>query len=357
MNSKIYLAALHFTWISGRKLVSIFENNENYKDFYENLSFKTLKSFFKDDEIEKILERKNKLEISKLEKKLNEKNVEIITFKDENYPKLLKEIANPPYLLYVRWKIDNSPKIAVIWSRKMTSYWENVIERIVPGISKYFTIVSWWAMWCDSKAHIETLKNNSKTIAVIWTWIDIDYPVYNKKLYDEIIEKWWWIISIFPIWEPGNIYNFPIRNEIISWLSKWVLVIEAQEKSGTLITVNLALEQGKDIFAIPGDINKANSIWCNNLIKNWNAKMVAIVDDILEEYNISLKTSEKTQNKQEFANDTEKSIYEVLLLESFTVDDLMQKLWLKLSEISVNLSMLEIRGIIKKWINWKYEIV
>lgn len=352
----LYLVALHSIWISQRKLSVIFEKSENYKEFYEKINFSNLKSFFNEKEIEKILERKLQIDLNKINKIIHEKNVEIITIKDEKYPKLLKEIANPPYFLYVRWQIDNSPKIAVIGSRKMTSYWENAIWKIIPTLSKYFTIVSWWAMWCDSEAHIETIKNEWKTLAIIWTGIDIDYPTFNKKLYDEIIKKWWWIISIFPLWEPGNVYNFPIRNEIISWLSVWVLVIEAQEKSWTLITVNLALEQWKDIFSIPWDIFRTNSLWCNNLLKNGNAKMVTCSEDILEEYNINtLNTSQKTE-KISFVNELESIIYETLLLESFSVDDLMKKLNLWLTDLSVNLSMLEIRWIIKKWEWGKYEV-
>lgn len=352
----LYLVALHSLWISQKKLSQIFENNENYKDFFEKISFSSLKSFLSEKEIEKVLERKLQIDLGKIDKILTEKNVKIITINSEFYPKILKEIATPPYFLYVRWKIDNSPKIAVIWSRKMTSYGENAIERIVPWLSKYFTIVSWWAMWCDSEAHYQTLKNDWKTLAIIWTWIDIDYPSFNKKLYDEIINKWWWVVSIFPLWEPWNVYNFPIRNEIISWLSSWVLVVEAQEKSWTLITVNLALEQGKDIFAIPWDINKANSLWCNNLIKNGNAKMVTCTQDILEEYNINTLNITEKQEKITFTNELESMIYETLLLESFWIDDLIKKLDLWLSELSVTLSMLEIRWVVKKWEWGKYEI-
>nr|MDD3720733.1 DNA-processing protein DprA [Candidatus Gracilibacteria bacterium] len=352
----LYLVALHSIGISQRKLSVIFEKSENYKEFYEKINFSNLKSFFNEKEIEKILERKLQIDLNKINKIIHEKNVEIITIKDEKYPKLLKEIANPPYFLYVRGQIDNSPKIAVIGSRKMTSYGENAIGKIIPTLSKYFTIVSGGAMGCDSEAHIETIKNEGKTLAIIGTGIDIDYPTFNKKLYDEIIKKGGGIISIFPLGEPGNVYNFPIRNEIISGLSVGVLVIEAQEKSGTLITVNLALEQGKDIFSIPGDIFRTNSLGCNNLLKNGNAKMVTCSEDILEEYNINtLNTSQKTE-KISFVNELESIIYETLLLESFSVDDLMKKLNLGLTDLSVNLSMLEIRGIIKKGEGGKYEV-
>lgn len=356
MSDLIHLAYLHSLWISQKKLSLIFENTENYKDFYEKLSYGTLKPYCTEKEIISILWKKEKVDFDKIEKIIKEKQVDIITIKDTRYPNLLKEISNPPYLFYLRWLIDNSPKIVIIWSRSMTSYGKKVIEKLVPGLSKYFVIVSWWAFWCDSQAHIQTLLNNWKTIAVIWTWIDIDYPIQNKKLFDDIVEKNWWIISIFPIWEVANTYNFPIRNEIVSAISSWVVVIESGEKSGTLITANLALEQGKDVFAVPWDLYKSNSIWCNNLIKNWNAKMITTVEDILEEYNIKTNFETNQSKNIDLWNNIEKIIYDILLLESFDTDDLVKKSNLSLFEISTNLSMLEIKWIIKKSINWKYEI-
>ncbi len=356
MSEVIYLVYLHSLWISQKKISQIFENKKNYKEFYENLNYKNLKSYLSEKEITSIISKKESTNFEKINKIIKDKCVEIVTINDDWYPILLKQISNPPYFLYVRWKIDNSPKIVIIWSRSMTNYWKKVIEKLIPGLSKYFVIVSWWASWCDSEAHIQTLLNGWITIVVIWTWIDLDYPGTNTKLFNDIVEKKWWIISIFPIWEIANPYNFPIRNEIVSAISSWVIVIESGEKSGTLITSNLALEQWKDVFAIPWDLYKSNSIWCNNLIKNWNAKMVTCTEDILEEFNIKTKFDETKIQNIELWNNIEKVIYDILLLESLNTDDLVEKSNLTLNEISTNLSMLEIKWIIRKSINWKYEI-
>lgn len=356
MSELIYLAYLHSLWISQRKLLQIFETKENYKEFYEKLNHNSLKPYYSEKEISNILSKKDIINLDKINKILNDKSVKIITINDHWYPDLLKQISNPPYLLYVRWKIDNSPKIVIIWSRNMTSYGKKIIEKLIPWLSKYFVIVSWWASWCDSEAHIQTLLNGWKTIVVIWTWIDLDYPGTNTKLFNDIVEKNWGIISIFPIWEIANPYNFPIRNEIVSAISSWIVVIESGEKSGTLITANLALEQWKDVFAVPWDLYKSNSIWCNNLIKNGNAKMVTNTEDILEEYNIKTIFNETIIKNIVLWNNVEKVIYNILLLESLDTDDLVRKSSLTLNEISTNLSMLEINWIIKKSINWKYEI-
>ena len=356
MWEKLYLVMLHKIWISHKYFHIIFKTNSNYKNFYENIWSKNLKSFwFWDKQICFILENKNKYSFLYLEKKLDERNVRIVTILDEEYPEYLKEIPNPPYLFYIRWKINNLPKISVVWARRITSYWENAIEKIVSNISNNFIIVSGWATWCDTAAHICALNNWNKTISIIWTWIDIDYPVDNKKLYDKIVLAWWAVISIFPISEVGNSYNFPIRNEIVAWLSVWILAVEAKEKSWTLITSYLALDMWKDLFVVPWDIFKLNSQWCNSLIKKWMAKLVTCADDILSEYNF-ITNIDKKINKIKFSDKIEEEIYKFLILESLTIDELIKKTNLDLKTISFKVSMMEINNILKKTIWWKYEI-
>ena len=368
MKNKIYLALLHSLGISHKKFHKIFTKNlfeendsENkYKDFYENIKSWFLEwHWFKVEEIKNILIRKEKILFSDLEKKLNSRNVKIITVEDEEFPEELQNIPNVPYLLYVRWNISTWPKIAVVGSRNITSYWKKVIEKIVPEISRYFTIVSGWAFWCDTFAHIEAIKAWNKTISVIWTSIIEDYPVWNKKMYDDIIEKWWAIISIFPLFVPWSSYNFPVRNEIVAWLSVWTLVVEARDKSWSLITARLALDLWKDLFSIPWEIFKSNSTGCNNLIKSGEAKTVLSCFDILEEYNFSKKIWKNDENKKDkidFKDEIEKDIYNSLLLEWFTIDDLAKKLKLDITTISFKISMLEINWLIKKTLWWKYEV-
>jgi len=352
----LYLACLHKIWINQKKLFEIFKENNNYKKFFLNIWVKNLEKYlFTQKQIDYILENKNKINIWKIKEKLKERKVQIITINNKKYPNLLSQIFNPPYFFYLRWKIDNKPKISVVWTRKISLYWKKIIEKIIPELSNFFDIVSWWAAWCDSYAHEICLKSWNNTICVIWTWIDIDYPVWNKKLFDKIIEKWWWIISIFPIWEVWNPYNFPIRNEIVAWISLWTLIIEWKMKSWTSITANLALEMWKDLFAVPWDIFKINSFWCNNLIKNWNAKLISQVDDILEEYNLKIKN--KKIIKPIFSNKIEEKIYNIILIENLTIDELIKKTWINLWDLILNLTNMEIKNMAKKTIWWKYEII
>lgn len=355
MEEGIYLAGLHYVGISQKKLHQIFEKKENYKYVYDSLSLSFLKKYlFSNKQIEYILERKMKLKLDFIKNKLEKRKVKIVTIFSKKYPDLLKQISNPPFLFYLRWKIDNSPKIAVIWSRKMTSYWKQVIKKIIPNVSRYFTIVSGGASGCDTQWHITAMKNWNKTISIIWTWIDIDYPVWNKKLYDSIVDSCGWVISIFPVNEVWNPYNFPVRNEIVAWLSIWVYVIEAKAKSWTLITSNLALENWKDLFATPWGIFNINSEWCNNLIKNWCAKIVTNSEDILEEYNIN--SIKKISKIKKFACKIEEEIYNQLMLESFTIDDLFKKLKIDIKTLALKLSLMEVNSLIKKWIWGKYEV-
>jgi len=365
MENKLYLAVLHSLWISHKKLHFIFKDNlfkqnKNYKEFYEKLDNIILKEYwFREEEINSILKRKKELKINFIENKLQERDVAIIICDEETFPEELKNISNSPYLIYVRWKIPKWPKIAVVGSRNITSYWKKIIENLIPDISRYFIIISGWAYWVDTQAHLKTLDCWNKTIAVIWTSISEDYPTGNKKLYDEIIKNSWAIISIFAIGIPWNAYNFPIRNEIVAWLSSWVVIVEAREKSWSLITSKLALDLWKDLFAVPWEVFKSNSVWCNNLIKNWEAKLVTCSLDILEEYNFSNnKKLDNNSEKQkvEFQDELEEKIYNALLLEWFTIDELVKKFNLDISTISFKLSILEINWVIKKTLWWKFEV-
>jgi DNA processing protein len=258
--------------------------------------------------------------------------------------------------LYVRGVLWTWPKIAFVWSRKVSTYWNRAIESLVPEVSRYFTIVSGGAYWCDTLAHVQALDAGNKTVSVVWTSICEDYPQWNKWLYDRIVANGWAVVSIFPLWVPGSGYNFPIRNEIVAWLSVGTVVIEAQKKSGSLITAQLCLDLWKDLFAVPWEIFKINSAGCNNLVKKWEAKMVTNSLDILEEYNLWSSWALWAQEKIEFDDELEEKIYNCLLLESFTGDDLARKLWLDISSLCFKLSMLEIRGFIKKTLWWKFEV-
>lgn len=357
MDEKIYLAALHKIWINQKKLNFIFKDNQNYKWFFEKINYNSLIFlWFTQKQISYILEKKKGINLNEIKQILENRKVSIITRFDSKYPKNFLNLYSPPFLLYIRWKINNSKKLSFIWSRAITWYWKKIIENFLPTVWKYFEIVSWWALWCDTYSHKIALENNIKTISIIWTWIDIDYPASNYKMYNEIVFRWWAVISVFPIQETWKPYNFPIRNELVASLSKWIVIVEAKEKSGTLITAKIGLDLWKDIFVVPWDIFKLSSTWCNNLIKKWEAKAVFSTNDILEEYNINplIKNKEKQIS---FVDNIEKQIYDLLLTEWLNIDQISEKLNQNITVISFKTSILEINNLIKKKQNWNYEII
>lgn len=352
-----YLALLHKIWFTHKNLFEIFSmKNLDFKLFYENLSFENLKKYkISENKILQILGNKKNLDEKNIFEKIDKLQVKIITFFDDDYPENLKNIFNPPFLIYVRWDLSWN-FLAFVWSRDISSYWKKIIEKFTPEVWKYFWIISWWAAWCDAYSHKISLENNIKTIAIFWTWIDVFYPEFNKNLFEEILKKWWALVSCFPIWEPGNKYNFPIRNEIVAWWSKWVFIVEAKHKSWSLITANLALDLWKDLFTSPWDIFRQNSTWCNELLLKWEAKMVLTSKDILSEFNINPKNIEK--NKEIiFNDDLEKDIYNILLNEPLNIDQISSKLQIDISTSSLKISFMELSMLIKKWDNWKYEII
>ena len=201
------------------------------------------------------------------------KGIEIKTIKitDEKYPKLLKEIYDPPKCLYTIGNIEifNNLSIAIVGCRDATDYGRKATKYFAYNLAKEnVTIISGLAKGIDSFAHIGTLQAKGKTIAVVGNGLDIIYPKENEQLAKEIIKNGGAIISEYPIGTQPKKEHFPARNRIISGLSTGVIVVEAKEKSGALITADFAVEQGRNVYAVPGNINSLNSVGTNNLIKD-----------------------------------------------------------------------------------------
>lgn len=212
--------------------------------------------------------------------------IEIISIQDKEYPRVLRNIYDPPVSLYIigNKQILNNDSIAIIGCRECSQYGSNVAKELAYNISKQkINIVSGLAKGIDSMAHKGTILAKGKTIAVLGNGLDTIYPAENAELAKEIIKNGGAIISEYPLGEKPQKQNFPERNRIVSGMSKGIIVVEAKEKSGTLITVDFALEQGRDVFVVPGNINQENSKGTNDLIKQ-GAKIITHYKDVLEEY-------------------------------------------------------------------------
>lgn len=292
--------------------------------------------------------------------KLQKENVNVVTLDDARYPKLLKEIHLPPFILYYKGNLDylHEQALAVVGTRKVSSYGKIITEQIVGELTRQdLIIVSGLAEGVDSIAHETAVENNKTTIAVLGSGLAREniYPSFNRQLADQIVDNNGLIISEFPLSMLPLRHNFPIRNRIISGLSLGTLVVEAGESSGALITAAFALEQNREVFAIPGSINSPMSIGTNNLIKR-GAKLVQSAEDIFEELN--LKELKQFKNAESAIPDSpeEATITKHLENEPLHINEIMKRTDLTMREVNATLTLLELKGRIRNLGNCTYFI-
>ena len=282
-------------------------------------------------------------------------NIKILTLLDGDYPENLKNIYDPPPVLYLKGNLPQKKSIAIVGTRSASHYGLEVAERFAFELSALgFTIVSGMAEGIDTAAHKGALRAGCSTVAVFGCGLDIIFPPSNRELASQIFERGA-IVSEFPMNTPPDKWTFPKRNRIISGLSLGVIVVEGHYDSGAMITAKQALEQGREVFAVPGLIDSQKSKGPHWLIKQ-GAKLVETVDDVLEELKMILP---EMQNRREiigskpgrdFSNLSEKEIMlvEALSNEPVHIDLLSSKTKLPINEISSFLSMLEIKGFVKQ---------
>ncbi len=326
---------------------SINEIINSFIEYEMNLEFLSEK-----DKI-KIKDCINSNKLDKIKSQIEKKNIKIITKFDRSYPEKLKYIDNSPYILYTRGKIENlnsiDRNISIVGSRKATNYGKWVCEKFSKELTlKEITITSGMALGIDSIAHKTCISNNGRTVAVLGSGVDTVYPKRNKKLYEEIMIDGL-IVSEFPIGSTAMPYNFPVRNRIISGLSDGVLVVEASNRSGTLITATYAGEQNKEVFAVPGNIDNYLSKGTNQLIRE-GAKITTGIEDILEElnWNDNQKNKKDLQLNYDKYDKVEVNILELLREGSKNIIELSEKINIKQQDLLSKLTILEMQGIISQ---------
>ncbi|HBR02515.1 MAG TPA: DNA-protecting protein DprA [Ruminiclostridium sp.] len=293
---------------------------------------------------------------------LCEKNkIKIVTIADDEYPEMLKYIPSPPLLLYIRGSIPKANAIAVVGSRKASGYGIETAVKMAADLSAAgILVVSGMARGIDTAAHCGALNAGGQTVAVLGCGVDQSYPPENKALMERIILSGA-VISEYPPGSPPAISHFPARNRIISGMSLGTLVVEAGIKSGSLITARFSLDQGREVFAVPGDINHYNSMGTNRLIMD-GAKMVINVDDILEELNFGIaplyKGKEKTTKKRGGELGPEcKKVISALKIEDLYGEEISSKTSIPLKALFAILLDLELKGLIKKSLTGKYRLL
>ncbi len=353
-----------FSSLSGLGPVKARQLLEVYKDprIIFNLSKSELKAYkqLSAKNMEEILNREKRDRIDSVNDLMLKNDIKIITILDINYPEKLKQIYDPPVVLYYRGKLRLSEfSIAIVGSRKTTNYGACTAKKLSYELAmRGVQIVSGLARGIDSIAHEGCLDAGGKTAAVLGCGLDYIYPPENSRLYENILNSGGLILSEYPPGTPPLQYNFPARNRIISGISSGVLIVEAAGKSGSLITAGYALEQGREVFAVPGNIDCSYSKGTNQLIRD-GAKIVLGVEDILEEFDyqedvnindspgqspgISINTGMKTYMG---LSSEEIRVVKIIQKGIHHIDEIIERSNISVKDINNILFMLEMKGVI-----------
>ncbi len=299
--------------------------------------------------IENILRLRSQIDLELIWKNINKQQIKVITWMDEQYPKRLKEIDQPPPVLYFRGELlpADDWAIAIVGTRRMTTYGRQVTEDVSSALVRNgFTIVSGLARGIDSVAHQAAIKSTGRTIGVLGCGVDQIYPPENRKLAEEIVNSGA-IISEYAPGTPPDSNNFPPRNRIISGLAQAVVIIEAGETSGALITGSFAAEQGREVFAVPGGIYSPQSKGCNRLIRD-GAHPLLTIENLLEILNVENVQAYKQARLLIPADEIESKLLTILNQDNCSIDELTAQTGLAIDQVSATLIMMELKGMIRQ---------
>jgi DNA processing protein len=281
--------------------------------------------------------------------KIERQGARVLTWDDPAYPPRLLNIYDPPPVLYVKGEIleEDQWAVAVVGTRGATVYGKEAARRIAGGLARNgLTIVSGLARGIDSEAHRAALDAGGRTIAVLGSGVDIIYPAEGRRLAQAVVERGA-LVSEYAIGTPPEAGNFPPRNRIISGLALGVVIVEAGERSGALITADYALDQGREVFAVPGNIFRKKSKGTNNLIQQ-GAKPVLSVEDVLEELNLTMVSQQAEVRAIVPENETEAALLEYITADPVHVDEIGQKSGLPIAQVSSTLALMELKGMVRQ---------
>jgi len=346
--------ALGFNKINGlgsKALLKIKNHFSNLETAWENGSRGDfLKAGLRKDLAQRIIEDVKTIDLNQSLDELIRHRIKVLLFNDELYSKLLKEISDPPHLLFYKGVLEEDQiPLAMVGARKPTFYGQSTATNIGMVLAESgVTIVSGLAYGIDALAHQSALKAKKRTVAIIGSGLDEKsfYPKENKKLAEQILAEGGAIFSEYPIGTPPIKGNFPSRNRIISGMSLGTIIIEAAKGSGSLITAQLALEQNREVFALPGNINNENAYGPNQLIKG-GAKIITNVNDIFEELNMEGRSEHSYAQKMFTEEPEEKIIIQFLSTEPVHIDKLVRDSKFDSGKVASILTLLEMKGAIK----------
>lgn len=283
-------------------------------------------------------------------KELEKRSLTLISIEDEAYPTRLKTIADPPLFLYYKGSLEilSEPTIGCVGSREMSSYGKRAVGHFIPSFIRSGVVtVSGLARGIDTEVARETLHAGGKTASVLGHGLAMIYPKANQGLAEEIIAAGGLILSEYPLDTTPAKLTFPARNRIIAGLSLGTVVFEAAKGSGALITADLALEYGRDVFAVPGQIFDSQYAGCHEILSRGVAKLVTEPSDVLQEIGIVCRDEDAAQRTYESTDPEEQTIYEALTTMPQSTSDLVEKAKLDAAIINAKLTMLELHGAAK----------
>lgn len=353
MKKKFWIAFSSIEKIDSRFIIKLYNHfGDIEKAFNASLSDLQKIEGLSVKKSENFLAERDKVDVDRTFANVETRGINFLTFEDDNYPKMLRNIDNPPAVLYYKGKLfecNLDKTLAVVGSRKASMNARDSLRKIISGLKNTdICIVSGLASGIDTVAHTAAIENNLKTIGVIASGFDYTYPASNKTLYQNIENGYGAVLTeYYPTFEPVK-FRFPARNRIVSGLSYGTLVAEASLKSGALITANLTLEQGRELMCIPGLISNPNTEGIYKLLKN-GATLVTESADILNALNWEIKKEPPSdQLTLPMLTTEEEKIYSSLEIEEKGIDELLASTKLKLDDLLINLTTMELKGIIKQ---------
>lgn len=350
MTERQALAALYSYIYFGpartRLLVDYFGNAQKA---WQSSEIKLLETGLKKERAKEFIKYRDNFNSRQYFRKLKKFHIGFTTINDLSYPKNLRDLDNAPLVLYTRGKLTelSESAVAIVGTRKMTSYGREVTEQFAYELASMgITIVSGLAQGIDTVAHNGALNAKGKTIAVLACGLDQVYPPGNTFLAKKIVEKGGAVLSEYPLGYPAMRENFASRNRIISGLSKAVLVVEGAQRSGTLLTASAAAEQGRPVFAVPGQVTSPMSAASHFLIRN-GANIAFSTRDILSELNIQFRVDKKAIEQVMPAGKKEKKLAEILETEPLHLDELAAISGFEVADVSARLTIMELKGLVK----------
>src|SRR5688572_7717093 len=299
--------------------------------------------------IERVIQARENVDLEKVWEKIEKQGIKILTWEDEAYPQRLKEIDQPPPVLYIRGEYlpDDLFAVAIVGTRRATPYGRQITEELAAFLAvNGMTVISGLARGVDAIAHQTALRAGGRTIGILGSGVDKIYPPEHRALADQMMQRGA-IISDYAVGTPPDASNFPPRNRIISGLSLAVVVIEAAETSGALITAEFAAEQGREIFAVPGSILAPQSKGTNKLIQNGVLPLLT-PDDLMQALDLTRMGEQKAARNMIPADATEARLMNVLSSEPLHVDEIRNQAGLPIEKISATLALMELKGMVRQ---------